>query len=103
MSEEFSSAQFAKLIAADFAAAHALPPALRDELANRIQTGLEVAMRQERSVFLELCEHRKSLWEKTADRATTPAGLRSESQARANEASWIADAVVATHTRQSAS
>jgi hypothetical protein len=55
-------------------------------------------MRHEREAHVELCVRRRELWERTADRAGTPAGLAAEARARANEAAYLADAIGAHGT-----
>ena len=96
MSGSFSAAQLGRIVAADFVRTHRLAASLRDELAHVIQTALHTAMRYEREAHVELCAQRRELWERTADRSGTPAGLAAEARARANEAAYLADAIGAS-------
>jgi hypothetical protein len=98
MSGPFSAAQFSQIVASDFVRAHELSASLRDELAHAVQTALQTAVRRERQAHVELCVHRRELWERTADRPGTPAGLAAEARARANEAAYLEDAIAASGT-----
>jgi hypothetical protein len=66
-----------------------------DALLSRISARIEEAVNQlvhrERERCVALCKKRASLWSNTT-MATTPMG-REESRARANEATYIADAI----------
>jgi len=63
----------------------------------RISARIEAAMRElvgrERERWVQLCRKRATLWSNTT-MASTPMG-REESRARANEASYLADAIAA--------
>ena len=96
MSDSFSAAKLSRIVADDFVRAHRLSPSLRDELANVVQTALQTAIRHERQVHVWLCAGRRELWERTADRPGTPAGLAAEARARANEAAYLGDAIAST-------
>jgi hypothetical protein len=96
MSDSFSAAQLSRIVADDFVRAHRLQPSLRDELAHAVQTALQTAIRHERQAHVELCHRRRELWERTADKSGTSAGLAAEARARANEAAYLGDAIAST-------
>jgi len=90
-----SSAELSTVVADAFAAAR--PGALTGEavrdLAHRIETALRTATRLEREACVDVCAARSELWSSTSDREATPASLRAEARARANEAQFLADAL----------
>jgi hypothetical protein len=70
------------------------------DVVSRISARLEEAVRElvgrERERCVQLCKVRKALWSNTP-MASTPMG-REESRARANEASYLADAIAGAIT-----
>lgn len=98
MTDPFSPAELSRIVADDFLRAHALAGSLRGDLANRLQTALQTAIRHQREADVALCFSRRQLWERTADRPNTPAGLEAEARARANEAAYLEDAIAAAST-----
>jgi hypothetical protein len=94
---EMSIADLSSVVAKSFAAAR--PGTLTEEavldLAHRIETSLRTAVRLERTECADACAARAALWSSTADRDGTPASLRAEARARANEAQYLADAILA--------
>jgi len=92
---EMSTADLALIVAQAFAAARSGTldeEAIRD-LGHRIETALRTAVRLERAACEAACAARALLWSSTADRVATPASLRVEARARANEAQYLVDAI----------
>ena len=96
MSDAFSAAELSRIVADSLLRSHRLSESLREELANAVQTALQTAIRHERQAHVELCQRRRELWERTADKSGTPAGLAAEARARANEAAYLGDAIAST-------
>jgi hypothetical protein len=91
--ESLSPEVLATLVAAEFAEAHRLGDAGREQLAARIETALRRAAREEREACVAVCMQRHAMWEATENRATFAEPLRGEARMRANEAVVIADAL----------
>jgi hypothetical protein len=70
-----------------------LPPSreIVERVADRVRDTLHRLVDQERERCVAICKKRAALWSNTPV-ATSPAGLE-ESRARANEATYIADAI----------
>ena len=85
----------ATLVAAELAEAHRplIDDALRDQLAQRLETALRRIAREEREACAGVCLARQAMWEATENRSTIAEPLRAEARARANEAAVIADAL----------
>jgi hypothetical protein len=93
--EALSPEVLATLVAAELAEAHRpfIGDAVRDELAQRIETALRRVARDERAACVGVCVARQAMWEATENRSTIAAPLRAEARARGNEAAVIADAL----------
>jgi hypothetical protein len=65
----------------------------RGDLAVRIETALRAVLGEEREACAALCEARRALWQATEEKPGSPASLRAEARARANEAAVLADAI----------
>ena len=92
---EMNPAELAAVVAGSFASGRgeALGVDSVRDLAHRIETALRTAARSERLACVEICAARAALWTSTAANDSTPAGLRAEARARANEAEFLADAI----------
>lgn len=90
-----SSGALARLVAEDFRRAHPGPldAAAVQDLAVRIELAVRSAVRDERDACAAECARRQQLWTATEERSETPAALRAEARARANEAAVLADAL----------
>jgi hypothetical protein len=77
------------------AAAHGagLTSEMRRDLILAIDKAVRTAVRIERDACVDICQHRRRLWEIAGDKPTTPEALRPEARARANEAAYLADAL----------
>lgn len=93
-----SATVVAGFVAHDFFKAHPEldSHALQQELAVLVETALRSTSREERESCASLCDSRRDLWMSTEGQPTTPAQLRVEARARANEAAYLADAIRAT-------
>ena len=67
--------------------------ALTRELATAIEIALLGAVRAERRACVEECQRRAALWETTGARDGASELTRQEARCRANEASYLADAL----------
>ncbi|HYG69976.1 MAG TPA: hypothetical protein VD838_20040 [Anaeromyxobacteraceae bacterium] len=91
---QLSPEALARFLSEDFRRAHPeLTEAMAQDLAVRLETALRVAIRDEREACAAECERRRALWAATEEKAETPAQLRAEARARANEAALLADAL----------
>ncbi len=83
----------AAFVAGDFLKAHPGidSPALRAELARRIETALRAAV-EEREECGRLCDARGALWASMEGKAGIPEQARRDALARSNEATYLADA-----------
>lgn len=90
-----SLATVAVFAAADFLRRHPGldSPPLRAELATRIEVTLRGAVETEREACSRLCDDRARLWSSSAEREGLPGQARRDAQARANEATYLADAL----------
>ena len=92
---EMNPAELAAVVAGSFAAGRGglLPADAIRDLAHRIETALRTAARGERLACVDICSARATLWTGTAGKDSTPASLRAEARARANEVEVLADAL----------
>ena len=91
---QLSPEALARFLSEDFRRAHpGVTEAMAQELAVRVETALRVVVRDEREACVAECERRRALWTGTEEKAETPAPLRVEARARANEAALLADAL----------
>jgi hypothetical protein len=68
-----------------------ITPALAAELTAAIEIALLTAVRAERRTCAAECTRRGMLWQRTSEKPEASEFLRMESEARANEALYLAD------------
>jgi hypothetical protein len=68
--------------------------AMREDLAGRVERVLREALVADRKVAAALCREREALWLTTEARPTSTDRIRAEARSRANEAAYLADAIL---------
>jgi hypothetical protein len=94
--EDFSPEVLATIVAEKFGDSYGdvISAVMREDLARRVEHALREALAADRKATTALCLARQALWVATEARATSPEHLRSEARGRANEAAYLADAIL---------
>lgn len=94
--EDFSPEVLAIVVAEKFgdACGGMINAAMRDDLAGRVERALREAIVADRKMVAALCRERQALWVSTEARPTSTDLLRAEARSRANEAAYLADAIL---------
>lgn len=94
--EELSPEVLAVVVAEKFGDSYGVQinPAMREDLARRVERALREAVAADRKAVAALCRERQALWMAAEARPGSPELLRAEARARANEAAYLADAIL---------
>lgn len=94
--EDLSPEVLATIVAEKFGDSHGgvINGAMREDLSRRVERAIRDALAADRKAAAALCLQRQALWVATEARPTSPEPLRAEARSRANEAAYLADAIL---------
>jgi hypothetical protein len=94
--EDLSPEVLATVVAEKFGDSYGavITAVMREDLARRVERAIREALVVDRKAAAALCLEREALWVATEARSTSTDLLRAEARSRANEAAYLADAMM---------